>query len=265
MYSGHAALVTGPVNPKISKQPVRVALLQGALIAGEPSPVWELATGNEVARLPGHRGWVQSVAFAPSGRALASGSADGTALVWDLAGRGPARGLTAWHREALWEDLASADAAAAYRPIWALVAAPRETVPFLQRQLPPAPRGDAQAKRIARLIGDLDADAFATRESASAALGELGEVARPALHRALASDLSVEARQRVERLLEGKDDQDLSAATLRAVRAVTVLEQSGTPEAREVLRALAAGAPEARLTREAAAAFGRLGRTGGMR
>jgi hypothetical protein len=45
---------------------------------------------------------------------------------------------------------------------------------------------------------------------------------------------------------------------LRGVRAVEVLERAGTPEARQLLAALAGGAPGALLTREAAASLQRL-------
>jgi hypothetical protein len=45
---------------------------------------------------------------------------------------------------------------------------------------------------------------------------------------------------------------------LRAVRAVAVLEDVGTPPARRILEALAGGEPEAILTREARAALRRL-------
>jgi hypothetical protein len=45
---------------------------------------------------------------------------------------------------------------------------------------------------------------------------------------------------------------------MRMLRAIEVLEQVGSPEAREVLQNLADGAPEARLTREAKAAIARL-------
>jgi hypothetical protein len=45
---------------------------------------------------------------------------------------------------------------------------------------------------------------------------------------------------------------------LRGLRAVAVLEHIGTPEAKQLLVNLSEGAPEARLTREAKAALGRL-------
>jgi WD40 repeat protein len=45
--------------------------------------LWDVFTGQELARLEGHRGWVTYLAFAPDGKTLASGSADNTVLIWD--------------------------------------------------------------------------------------------------------------------------------------------------------------------------------------
>ena len=69
--------------------------------------LWDLARGEEVARLQGHTSYVWSLAFSPDGATLASGSGDFTVRLWDTAplktalpgpprGRGPAtRGRTA--------------------------------------------------------------------------------------------------------------------------------------------------------------------------
>ena len=45
--------------------------------------LWDLARGEEVARLPGHTSYVWSLAFRPDGATLASGSGDFTVRLWD--------------------------------------------------------------------------------------------------------------------------------------------------------------------------------------
>jgi hypothetical protein len=67
------------------------------------------------------------------------------------------------------------------------------------------------------------------------------------------------ARKNTMRLL-AQLDASRSAALLRGVRAVEVLEHIGTPQVQQVLRILAGGAPESRLTREAQATLDRLSR-----
>jgi hypothetical protein len=47
--------------------------------------LWDLATGQDVARLEGHTNYVFSLAFSPNGETLASGSGDGTVRIWDTA------------------------------------------------------------------------------------------------------------------------------------------------------------------------------------
>jgi WD40 repeat protein len=47
--------------------------------------LWDLARGEEVARLPGHANYVWSLAWSPDGTTLASGSGDSTVRLWDTA------------------------------------------------------------------------------------------------------------------------------------------------------------------------------------
>ena len=55
---------------------------QGGLASGGLK-VWDVKLGRQTANLVGHRGYVESLAFAPNGRTLVSGSLDGTARIWD--------------------------------------------------------------------------------------------------------------------------------------------------------------------------------------
>ena len=64
-------------------------LPDGTLVSGDARGViilWNAATQERIARFA-HRGGVQSVAFAPDGGILASGSGDGTIALWDMSAR----------------------------------------------------------------------------------------------------------------------------------------------------------------------------------
>jgi RNA polymerase sigma factor (sigma-70 family) len=221
--------------------------------------LWEIATGQPRRHFSGHQGPLSCVAFAPDGRLMASGSQDGSVLVWDVTGRrshsqpGATR-LRDDQCDGLWTDLASRDAAPAYRAICQLRAAPRQAAALLERHLKPVPRADA--KRVAEAIRDLGSPQFTVRSRAMRDLETVGEAAEPALRQALASKPSEEVRRRLEQLLGRLE----GAEELRRARALEVLEQADSPETRRVLTALAQGAPQARLTRAAQAALDRLGR-----
>jgi hypothetical protein len=130
-------------------------------------------------------------------------------------------------------------------------------VPFFKKQLHQAQPADPQ--RLASLLGDLDNERFAVRDKASQELEKLGDLAEPALRKALDESPPPEARRRLVRLLaQVVEGGTPSGERLRGFRAVEVLEHIGTSEARQLLQNFADGAPEARLTREAKAALERL-------
>ncbi|HEY7424440.1 MAG TPA: sigma-70 family RNA polymerase sigma factor [Gemmataceae bacterium] len=228
--------------------------------------VLETATGKERLRVTGHSGEVRALTFSPDGRRLASGSFDTTVLIWDVTGRfqdGRLRPvqLSDKEQEKLWTDLADDDAGRAGRSLWTLAAAPAQTVPLLAKRLRPASARVAP-EVIAKLIRDLDDDAFTVRLKARKELQKLGADAEPALCLALAKSPSLEVRRQVEELLAAVAAQRKrpSGEVLRNLRAVEVLEQIGNRDARQVLKTLAAGAAGATLTQEADAALARLER-----
>ena len=116
--------------------------------------------------------------------------------------------------------------------------------------------------RLRRWIADLDNRRFAVRQTATRQLEKQGELAESVLRQALEAKPTTEARRRLERLLDRVDSQRRfpSGEHLRLLRALAVLENIGTKQARSVLEKLAKGAPEARLTQEAKAALKRMAR-----
>jgi RNA polymerase sigma factor (sigma-70 family) len=219
--------------------------------------VWELATRKERHRLRSERSLARALALAGDGRTCLSGHGDGTVLIWDLWADGgtvpPSAEWPATRGEALWADLASADAAQGYRAMRALAGA-EQGVSLLREKVRPAAAVDP--RRLTRLVADLDDDEFDVREKAAQELESLGELAAPALRQALTGRPSAEVRRRAETLLAAPHE--LTAEQLRGLRAVEVLERARSAEARPVLESLAAGAAAARLTQEAKSALARL-------
>lgn len=204
------------------------------------------------------------MAFAADGKAAASGSADSTALAWDLGGLDAPKGLPAELTPAdvdvLWAALEGDDAAKAGEAVWRLAAAPKSSLPYLRGRLKPAAGADARG--LAKLLADLDDDDFDVREKATQDLTALGRAAEPALRAALAKGPSLEAKTRIERVLAALARATFSAEQIRTLRAVEVIEHAAAPEARELLEALAKGASDSPLTRDAKAALARLAARG---
>jgi WD40 repeat protein len=225
--------------------------------------LWDVATGKQVRCLEGHQGGVYALAFSPDGRALVSRSWDTTALVWGLpaAREQPApqpAPLTAKELQDLWTGLGDGDAEKAHGALGKLVAAPEQAVPLLGERLRPVPA--VTAARLAELLANLDDNDFPVREQATRELTRLAEVAEEEVRKALQAQPSLEMRRRLEDIVANLEAPFPPPERLQTLRALEVLEQIGTPAARQVLEILSKGAPRAWLTREAKAGVQRLAR-----
>lgn len=151
-----------------------------------------------------------------------------------------------------WKDLhikASVDELVVQRAVWILAAFGNETVTFLKTHLHPMPA--KSQKHFDQLIADLDSNSFECREAATRELSR-GNVVDFALKKTLTNRLSLEQRKRLEVILnELPDWREKNPELLQQVRAVWVLQQIGTPEAKALLEKVAAGTPSARLTQKA--------------
>jgi hypothetical protein len=243
------------LNPEVAFSP------DGRLLALTRSAkeilLWDLRAGKEWQRFTGFDGRVRCLAFSPDGKRLVCGLSNSTLLVWDVAAEqkaGKSALLDADGVAKAWADLAG-DARKGFAARGALAFSPEKTLPVLKKNLKPAQPADSRLLR--RLLGDLDSDTFETREKARKELEELGDRAAGALQAALKNKPSLEAHRRIEALLKRLRPPITDAVTLRSLRAIAVLEDIGTTEARTTLQALAKGAAAARVTREAKAALER--------
>jgi hypothetical protein len=158
--------------------------------------------------------------------------------------------------ERRWSQLRTGEAGLAWRALAAL-ARSRGLAPLLANKVRPV--APAVLSRIDRLIAQLDDDDFATRQRAEQDLRKVGLTAEASLRRALANKSSPERRWRATRLLKALQSH-LSRQRLEQGRVLELLEQVGSPEARKVLKALAARAPTEWQRTEATEALQRLAR-----
>jgi WD40 repeat protein len=225
-----------------------IAVRDGATIQ-----IWEAASGRQVLTIRGLEAVPRELAFTRDGRGLITSSGPAP-ILWSLRPKdlprvdGPA--------DMVWEALASADALAAYRLVWALAENPKVAVTLLAARVRPADlvldRG-----RFDRLVTELDSPEYVARERAERSLTAAGFTAPGGwIRQALDDARSEEVRTRLGRVMAVRDT--LNPTRWRLERAVQVLEMAGTDEATKLLKAWAAGPPGGFLTQVAAVATGRI-------
>ncbi len=251
-----ARFETGPHNQHSISRDGRFV----GVVTDDGASLWDLVSGKRILRwpIPPSRGVISHCcAITPDGRRFLTSHDDGTVLVWDLTslGRNAGQAVTPLTDPVLtkfWRELASDDTAAAHVAMWELVDRPTQTLVLLKAQVKPVRAADEATVRA--LVAKLDANEFADREEAQKRLRELGDAALPTLR--AVTNLTAEQKPRVQRLLDAATAEVLPAGErLRQVRAVVVLDRLGTADARALLKELAGGVAEARLTREAKAAL----------
>jgi WD40 repeat protein len=219
----------------------------------------DLASGWLLARLTGHRGKANAVAFSPDGKLLATAGTDCTTLVWDVQAlikleRKRPKEAGDLNLETLWTDLgASRLTTPLLKTLDRLAEDPAATLDVLSKHLKPVSDAD-----LDRYVADLGSDVFAKRDKAMKELGRMEFAVAEPLERILAGKPNLELRLRAEKLLKALEEPSIQPHFWASWRSVAVLEQLDTPQARQVLATLAKGAPQARLTQLARAALERL-------
>jgi len=171
-------------------------------------------------------------------------------------GQGPASKPDAKQLEKLWDELASDDAAKAFKAMGQMAGVPAETTALLKSKLKQVEPADP--KMLQKLLEDLNSDQYNIRQKASVQLEKMADLAGNALREKLESKPSLEMRKRIEALIDKLDGPVTLPELLRSLRAVELLELIGTPEARQVLEPLAKGAAGHRFTEAAQGAVTRL-------
>lgn len=196
---------------------------------------------------------IVSIGFSPDGQTLATSCTDSTILIWDI--NRPTHGMPALKApvnaievEALWQTLGEHDPKAMEPALWALVGAPKQTLPVLRQRL----QSTRAPARLNALIAQLAATNFKERETATQELAKVADFAIPALKVALAKGpAALEQRRRIEQLLERLESPSAIPPCLRELRGLEVLERIGGAEARAIVEAVASGDSDALVTREA--------------
>jgi hypothetical protein len=220
---------------------------------------WELASGKERRSFTGHRGAGRVATFSSDATWLASGGDDSSIVLWDLRDRLNRSKTTPADTElaAAWSAIRSDDPLRAERAVNELVAGNERSVALIRSKMAVVTIADGQL--VALLVAQLSNAQFERRADACTRLAALGESAVPGLRQALLDPLSLDSRRRIERLIErlAAETKSPGGERLRAIRALEVIEQIHSSQARAFVFALSNGMEESWLTQEAKAVLGR--------
>jgi hypothetical protein len=204
----------------------------------------------------GHMAMAAAAALVEANRAAAQAVPPGAGPLahqgrWQHLKTGPGRpapqsvDLSDEQLQSAWKAMGEADAIKA-RVASNQIYSAKKAVPFLKDQLKGI-TGNLDEKKIARLVKDLDAAAFATRAKASEDLLEMGPAIIPQLRAVLATKPPLEVMRRLEALVT-----QLKATPmfLRGQRGLQILTELPMKEAKDALADINKQLPDSWLTRE---------------
>jgi WD40 repeat protein len=174
----------------------------------------ETWTGGERRVLIGHAAMVHRLTFSKDGRYLATGSDDGTMILWDLhrpEGTKPGEA----EMPALWTSLAQPDAERGDRAMRRLATLGKALLPELRTRLAAL---EVIPVDIAKLIEDLSSNRPGIRRRAQQELEKYGEKTERAVRKALDAKPALEERRRLEEILKKVTGGELTTAEIQARR-----------------------------------------------
>jgi hypothetical protein len=170
--------------------------------------------------------------------------------------------LTDKERETLWAEMIGMDAKKAAAALRVFLASAADHTAFIREKLGEAPDKE-QGARVAKLLAELDAEKFDTREAATEELIKMGAPAIDAVRELARNATNDEVRYRCRVILKKLGAGAGAAAgpvgkAGRLARVVRVLERASTTDARTLLSEIAEGKLAAEVAVEAKAALARL-------
>jgi hypothetical protein len=159
----------------------------------------------------------------------------------------------------LWAELQSENDLRFQLAVKALRAAPKQAVALFRKQVVPVSK--ERQEQLEMRIAELDDEDFSRRDRAMKQLQGIAFEFAPLLEARHKSAAPGEVRNRLAFILRQMSAEKSPESLLRERRVVALLEQLGTPEARQLLTTLADGAQGARLTVDARDALGRMAKS----